>query len=174
MLLFVGNLLFSKGIRLLAEACAILRDRAVHFRAYFVGEGRDRHRLEIELKRAGLEDRATTVGIAEQRALPDWYWASDLVVLPSYSEGIPNVLREAAMCRRPFVATNVGGISELAIHPPSRQVRPGDAMALADAIEKALVDIKHGVILPPPKEICSWDDSASAIGRILRIAVQKK
>jgi glycosyltransferase involved in cell wall biosynthesis len=67
--------------------------------------------------------------------LPNWYRSADLVVLPSNSEGVPNVLVEAAACGIPFVATRVGGIPEIAHLSAGELVPPGDPAALAGAME---------------------------------------
>jgi glycosyltransferase involved in cell wall biosynthesis len=61
-----------------------------------------------------------------------------LVALPSFSEGIPNVLRKGLRCGQPFVATQVGGIPEIA-HPSfSRLVPPGSATEFAAAVAEVL------------------------------------
>ena len=70
--------------------------------------------------------------------LPDWYRAADLTVLPSVSEGVPNVLLESIACGTPFVASRVGGIPEIASPGIDRLVAPGDPLELADAIEQHL------------------------------------
>jgi glycosyltransferase involved in cell wall biosynthesis len=80
------------------------------------------------------------VGPKPQAELPDWYRAADVVTLPSFSEGIPNVLREAIACGVPFVATNVGGIPELVRGPAARLVPPADPAALADGLRATLAD----------------------------------
>jgi glycosyltransferase involved in cell wall biosynthesis len=76
--------------------------------------------------------------------LPDWYRASDLVVLSSHSEGVPNVLVEAAACGIPFVSTNVGGISEIAHLSPGALIDPNDPAALARGIESKLRNVAEG------------------------------
>jgi glycosyltransferase involved in cell wall biosynthesis len=64
------------------------------------------------------------------------------VLLSSWSEGLPNVLREAVSCGRPFVSTDVGSVREIADShgaPPFAELVPvGDAPALAQAIERTL------------------------------------
>jgi glycosyltransferase involved in cell wall biosynthesis len=64
---------------------------------------------------------------------------SRVVILPSRGEGMPMVLTEALAAGRPFVATPVGGTSDLA-PVPEMLVPVGDAAALAGAIERFLAD----------------------------------
>ena len=64
--------------------------------------------------------------------------AADLVTLPSYMEGCPNVVLEALACGRPVVATNVGGIPEIMNDKCGRLVPPRDPAALARALASVL------------------------------------
>jgi glycosyltransferase involved in cell wall biosynthesis len=132
MILFVGNLLFSKGVGILIEACARLAKRNAAFSCYLVGRGRDEAKLRKMAE--GLSAPVVFAGRCSQSALVNWYRAADLVTLPSFSEGIPNVLREALQCGRPFVATRVGGIPEISDPTVSRLITPGDPGELADAL----------------------------------------
>jgi glycosyltransferase involved in cell wall biosynthesis len=59
------------------------------------------------------------------------------VVLPSRSEGVPNVLVEGLACGTPFVASNVGGVADL-LEPHSAIVPAGDIPALTEALRHAL------------------------------------
>jgi glycosyltransferase involved in cell wall biosynthesis len=160
MLLFVGNLLLTKGAGLLIEACSRLRQRGLDVSCYLVGRGADMGRLRALMARERLEDRVVLPGGCPQTALGDWYRACDLLVLPSFSEGIPNVLREGLLCGKPFVASRVGGIPELA-HPSfSRLVPPGSAEALADAILEVLPALPKVERSMLRGKIISWEESA--------------
>jgi len=99
--------------------------------------------------------------------LPDWYRAADLTVLPSRSEGLPNVLRESLACRTPFVASNVGGIIEIADPGSSLLVPPEDHSALADAIAQALARWggRNDSIAPV---FPTWVEAADCLVRILQ------
>jgi glycosyltransferase involved in cell wall biosynthesis len=87
----------------------------------------------------GLEDRVTFTG--HQTDMPPIYTGLDLVVIPSLSEGLPNVLLEAMAHRKAIVATHVGGIPEVMQDKLSKfLVPPGDAQAMANAILQVLRD----------------------------------
>ena len=128
-ILWVGRMVPVKALGVLLQACAELRDTGQDFLLYLVGDGPLRKSLESEAASLGLGDRVNFAGPKPQGALPDWYRASDVVALPSYSEGIPNVLREARACGRPFVATRVGGVPEVA-DTSSVLVEPGSGSRL--------------------------------------------
>lgn len=130
-ILFVGNILVTKGIKALVEACSILKKEGRTFHCRVVGQGKDRPAMEALVLALGLASDVTFHGSCAHRNLGDWYRACDFLTLPSYSEGIPNVLREVELCGRPYIATNVGGIPEIAKPDVSRLVDPGDVVALA-------------------------------------------
>ena len=75
------------------------------------------------------------VGAKPHRELPAWFRAADVVALPSRSEGVPNVLQEAAACGTRFVASRVGGVPEIAGLGDGRLVESGNAEELAGAME---------------------------------------
>ena len=104
-------------------------------------------------------------GSQPQDRLPDWYRAADLMVLPSLSEGLPNVLREAGACGTPFVASNVGGIPELADSQCDRLVPVGDVAALAEAMATGLSRERPVVRAAKSK---SWAESADALVDVIR------
>ena len=100
--------------------------------------------------------------------LPDWYRAADLTVLPSRSEGLPNVLRESLACGTPFVASDVGGICEIGDETCSILVPPEDPEALAEAIEQGLC--RWGSAGRPgiAPRFLTWSESAESLLRILK------
>jgi glycosyltransferase involved in cell wall biosynthesis len=96
-------------------------------------------------ERAALEARADALGLRHVLFLGRLdpidaiYRELDLVVLPSRSEGLPNVLLEALGAGRPVVCTTVGAMPEvLETARTGELVPPGDPEALADAIARAL------------------------------------
>jgi glycosyltransferase involved in cell wall biosynthesis len=138
-LLWVGNLLPVKGLDVLLRACANLNDGGQRFHLYLVGDGPLRKALEAECRARGLWERVSFLGPRLPHQLPDWYRAADLTVLPSRSEGYPNVLRESLACGTPFVASEVGSIPEIAAEDERNLlVPPEDAAALTAALHEAL------------------------------------
>lgn len=137
-LLFVGNLIALKGIIHLLDACQQLLGEGLSVTADILGDGPLRASLRHEIVTRGLAGCVTLRGWQPQPLLPQWYRAANVVVLPSYSEGIPNVLVEAAACGIPFVATSVGSVPEIAHLTPVGLIPPRDSEALTKAVRTLL------------------------------------
>jgi glycosyltransferase involved in cell wall biosynthesis len=163
-LLWVGRMVPVKGLDVLLQACERLRGLGFDFRLCLVGEGPLRKSLEEESRARGLSASITFVGSISHDELADWYRAANLTVLPSRSEGVPNVLRESLACGTPFVASHVGGIPELADRPAEQLVAPEDPRALAEAISRAFSG--PGLLSTRTRSL-SWSESAGALATIL-------
>ena len=134
---YVGRLVPEKGLRELLEACRTLSAARRRLRLVLVGEGPMRE--EIASRLADDPSLQVTLSGAQPPAeVARWMAASDLVTLPSYSEGHPNVLVEALACGRPVVATPVGGIPEVVDADCGILVPARDAAALTAGLAQAL------------------------------------
>jgi glycosyltransferase involved in cell wall biosynthesis len=147
-LLFVGNFYPVKGADVLLHACHRLRQHGVAFEADLIGQGPEGEALRGLVRRLGLEGTVGFRGAMPQAELADWYRSADVFVLPSHSEGVPNVLLEAMACHTPYVATSVGGIPEIHLPEVGRLVPPNDPAALADTIARELA--------APPRDADAW------------------
>lgn len=143
----VASLQPQKGQRFLVEACGLLRDRGRAVRCTLVGEGEERPALEAQIRALGLEDVVSLLGAQPRDRVVAIVEAADVVVQPSIvlpsgkTEGIPVALMEALAAERAVVASEVSGIPELVVDGVTGLlVAPGDAVALADAIERLLDD----------------------------------
>ena len=167
LLLFVGRVLAAKGAADLVRACALVRDRGIAFRCRLVGPGADSPDVAALIRSTHLGEHVALVGGRPHAELPDWFRASDVVALPSHSEGIPNVLREAIAMRKPFVATRVGGIPEIADPSCSDLVPAGDIQALADALARMLSDPPRVDASLSDRINITWEQSASRLAELL-------
>lgn len=130
-----------KNHAMLLQACALLRGRGLDFRCVLIGDGKSREAVAEERARLGLEDIVLMTGAADQDQVCRWWQGAAIAVLPSNSEGMPVSLMEAGACGLPIVATAVGGIPEMLAHGVSGLlIPPGDAAALASALEELLRD----------------------------------
>src|SRR5205823_8936237 len=109
----------------------------------------------------GIGDQVRFCGRKPHAEIPDWMAASDLFCLPSLREGCPNVVLEALSCGRPVVASHVGGVPELLDEATGAMPPPGDADALAGALERTLNRPWSEAALRESVAGRSWD----AVGR---------
>jgi glycosyltransferase involved in cell wall biosynthesis len=137
-ILYIGNLYPVKGPDILVQACAILLRQNRPFRCYMIGAGPLQSKLQRQIAALGLGDRVQLAGPKPHHELPTWFQAANVLTLPSHSEGVANVLLEASACGTPYVASRVGGIPEIAHLGAGWLVPPGDAPALAEAIQKTI------------------------------------
>jgi glycosyltransferase involved in cell wall biosynthesis len=135
--LFVGRLLHGKGLSLLFEAIADLRQRGLDVTASIVGDGPARREAEAAGQKLGLSGHVHFLGAVGQDDLREQYARADIFCLPSFAEGIPVVAMEAMAMELPVVTTRIMGIPELVddgVH--GLLVPPGRVDALTEALER--------------------------------------
>lgn len=136
---YVGRLDRQKGVGWLVASAPLWLKRLPDCDLVLVGAGPDREPLERQIRRQGAGGRIHLAGwrpdVAEILA------ATELLVLPSRWEGMPNVVLEAMASRLPVVASDVEGVREL-LGPAARDqtVRYGDSESLAEKILALLSD----------------------------------
>jgi glycosyltransferase involved in cell wall biosynthesis len=110
----IGRLSREKGHDDLVHAIAGVRemDPGLKFKVLLVGDGPEREHLEATVADLRLSNEILFVGHVSDVA--PFYSIADVMALPSHSEGSPNVLLEAMAAGIPSVATEVGGVPEIA------------------------------------------------------------
>jgi len=137
MVVSAGRLSPEKGHRFLVEAIGKLRGNSNDTHFVFCGDGPCQKDLVKQSKELGISDICHFVGF--RRDLKEIFQAMDLMVLPSLTEGLPNVVLEAFACRKPVVATKVGGVPEIVEDGINGiLVPPGKPSLLAEAIKSCL------------------------------------
>lgn len=106
--LYVGRLEPEKGPMNLLKVAEFLRD--INF--VVAGYGSLQPEMERIIKRNGLTN-VRLLGLVDHKVLPKLYRSADLLVLPSYSEGMPVVMLEAMASELPVVVSNVGAVGEI-------------------------------------------------------------
>jgi len=140
--LLPARMLWDKGVREFVEAARILRGGGVAARFVLVGQPdrQNPHSVSRSQLQAWVHE-----GVVEWWGLrldmPAVLAHSAVVCLPSYHEGLPKVLLEAAACARPIVATDIPGCREIAHAGQNALLVPvGEAQPLADAVRTLLAD----------------------------------
>jgi glycosyltransferase involved in cell wall biosynthesis len=136
---FIGRLIDGKGVADLIEAFARLS--GVDALLCIVGDGPRRGDLEALARDRGLADRCAFMGFRAEASALALIRASDVVVNPSYTEGLPTSVLEAALLGRAILASDVGGTPEVVSHGESALlVAPRDVAALGDGLRSLLGD----------------------------------
>lgn len=107
--LAVGSLIRRKGFDVLVEAVARAKTKA-NLRVCVVGEGPERHALCSLASRLGVSHQFDFVGEVSADGVPKVFSEADVFVLPSRSEGRPNVVVEALASGLPVISTNLDGV----------------------------------------------------------------
>jgi glycosyltransferase involved in cell wall biosynthesis len=137
-----GRLSPEKGFEVFAEAAALVRRRDSSVGFVVFGDGPCRDRIARRVAAAGFDGSFVMAGFRAD--LDQFLPFFDLFVLPSYTEGLPNVVLESFAAGVPVVATAVGGTPEIVEDGASGfLVPPGNPQALADRILEALANEDH-------------------------------
>jgi glycosyltransferase involved in cell wall biosynthesis len=136
----ISRLSHEKGIDIFLDALSSLAREGAIFSAAIVGDGPLGADLESRAARVGLEQKLLFAGQVE--AMHKVYPLLDLMVIPSRSEGLPNVLLEAMGADVPVVSTAVGAVPEILATEPDAfiMVPTPDPVVLAEGIRAALAE----------------------------------
>jgi len=164
-MLFVGRLVYQKGLDLLIRALGNLK--SIPWKLTLVGEGPHQPVLEGKADELGIAERIEFKGWLRGGVLTQQYRDANLFVFPSRHEGMPNAVLEAMACGLPVLATQIAGNQELVI--PSKTgllVPPEDVSALQNALGSLLPDSETKAKMGNAarklvEEEYSWDQTAA-------------
>jgi len=135
LIIMVGVMRPGKGHDIAIEAMRNVKDAHL----LLVGDGHPEFRTRLESSIPDLRQRVHLLG--QRMDIPDLLNASDILILPSYSEALPTVLIEAGAAGLPAIASDVGGCDEIIQHGNTGMlIPPGDADALSSCILELLGD----------------------------------
>ena len=137
-----ARLLYDKGVGEFVEAARQLRGRGVAVRMALVGEGDAGNPASVAPEQLRAWADAGIIELFGWRDdMRDVIASAHVVCLPSYGEGLPKALLEAAACGRAIVATDVPGCREVVHHEDNGFLVPArDATSLANALERVVSD----------------------------------
>jgi glycosyltransferase involved in cell wall biosynthesis len=140
-ILFIGTLSPVKGLRYLIRAIEIIHAEMENTILMIIGDGEERKFLEEIVIKLHLENVVIFQGRIPNEDVPKYMVQGDIFVLPSLSEGFPNVILEAMAVGLPIVSTNVNGLSEIIKNNENGYlVEPRNPQQLA---EKVLMILKN-------------------------------
>ena len=141
-ILFLSNLMESKGVITVFDACRILKDRGYKFECRFVGGETaeiDKNRFINETTSRGIEEMVVYVGKKYEDEKNKEFSNADIFVFPSYDDCFPLVILEAMQHSLPIVCSNEGGIPDIIDNDETGIiVPPKDPVILANAISQLL------------------------------------
>jgi glycosyltransferase involved in cell wall biosynthesis len=160
---YIGQLIRRKGVDVLLNALA--RSPAAGWSCLVIGDGPERSALEHQAERAGIAHRVAFLGYREDR-LP-YLKRFDLLVLPSFREGIPRCVMEALAAGIPCAGSRIPGIDAVLQDGRTGDTfPPGDAAALAAVILRQMTDRREALRLASAgRELVHRSFSASAMAR---------
>jgi glycosyltransferase involved in cell wall biosynthesis len=136
---FIGRLDYLKGVDILLQAVRKLIDARIPAHLDILGDGPERKKLELLSQQLGINDAVTFHGAVH--GVAPYLQRSALFVLPSLSEGMPNVVLEAMACAVPVITTKVGGTVDMIVDGKNGLlVEAGNAEQLTAAMRDVLTD----------------------------------
>lgn len=144
---YVGRFSEEKGVMNLLESISLLNDTMNPLHVLLGGEGRLTTKIEDFIRLNKLDTIIETKGWIDHSDLPKYLNTLKLLVIPSYTEGLPNIMLEAMACGTPVLATSVGAIPDLVVDGHTGFIMENNSPdIIAKNIKKALEDPNLGLI----------------------------
>jgi len=112
---FVGRLSEEKGVLNFVRAIPIILGKMKDASFMIIGEGALKETINELIRENHLEERVTLTGWIPHDELPGYIQKMGLIILPSYTEGLPNVMLEAMACGTPILVTAVGAVPDFIV-----------------------------------------------------------
>ncbi len=174
--LFVGRLLWYKGIRLILDALRILSDKGIKYHMLFVGDGLDREEIEAYVDELKLRDNVIFAGaIYDREDLRVCYTAGDLFLFPSLYDTNGIVVREAAACGVGSLLIEGSCAAEGITHGRTGILTQDNAEAIAAELEFAAshLDEVHQIGQHAMEEVyISWETSVKRAFERYQVVIQ--
>ena len=167
-LLFVGNLKHDKGVMELLTGFAQISQQHPDLHLVYAGNGVMMASLQSQTAQLKITDRVKFLGNINHGDVPQWLSHCQALVLPSYHEGVPNVLLEAMACGKPVIATNVGGIPEIIDESIcGHLIPPENSHAVASAITALFEKNWSEVAIKQYSQQFSWERNKKQLINLL-------
>ncbi|OEU50046.1 MAG: hypothetical protein BA871_02425 [Desulfuromonadales bacterium C00003096] len=176
-LLFIGSLILLKGLDVFLKALAGTNSQA-SWTLTVVGDGPEKDHLKSLAKDLKIDKNTHFLGNVSPDGIPQLMNDHNLLVLPSYREGRPNVVLEAMAAALPVLATDIEGTRELIQHGQTGWlVPPGDVDALSGVLDD-LIGGKRNLAAAGlagrqwmQEQGLTWDNTAKLYGQLYAEAI---
>jgi len=139
-LLFAGRFQPQKNLLFLIQALNQIRD--LDWDCVLIGDGPQREKIEMRIRDHRLQDRINLTGWIKPEAVDDWMDRSDILVMPSLSEGLPVVGVQALARGLALIVNRAGGLGELVDQGVNgRACEVGDESCFIDSLRWCLTDL---------------------------------
>ncbi len=136
-ILFVGRLIDGKGLPDLLDAFARLSEPKT--KLLIVGDGPQKENLFQQARNLNIAEKISFLGYRDHSDAISILKRADIFVNPSYTEGLPTTIIEAALCKKAIIATNVGGTNEIIKDGRSGYlIAPKDKEALKNKLDELI------------------------------------
>ncbi|MEA4912570.1 MAG: glycosyltransferase [Oscillospiraceae bacterium] len=163
--LFVGRMMWYKGVRISLDALKAARDAGLRFRFFLVGDGADRDEMEKYVRDSGLSDACVFTGaVRDRELLRDYFTLADLFLFPSTFDTNGIVVREAAACYCPSVLVRDSCAAEGIGDGETGLLIEENADSMLAAIRRACADreaLRRIGENAAEKIYVSWDDAVA-------------
>ena len=139
-IIFIGRLINGKGTADLIDTLAKLSINK-KWVCFVIGDGDCREKLEQQVKNKKIVDKIIFLGECSHQKTLEMLKGSDLLINPSYTEGIPTTVLEAAILEKPVLATDVGGTREC-FYKKISLLKPGDIDSLLNRLNIFILNRK--------------------------------
>lgn len=161
-LLFVGQHIWEKGIKVILDTLSLLKDKGTGFRMNFIGTGYAADEIKKTIEERGLSDMVKLNGVIKDRnELSRYYAASDLFLFPSYYDNAPLVIREAAAMGTPSILVKESTASEVVRDGINGFLADNSAESFASLVDSLHSDPDrlHRVAIGARRDLVrSWED----------------
>ncbi len=175
--LFVGRMMWYKGVRISIDGLAEAKKRGAHFKMFFVGDGADRSEIEAYCKEVGIGENCIFTGaIRDREKLRSYFSLAELFLFPSTYDTNGIVVREAAACSCPAVLV-AGSCAAEGITDRQNGIlieENGASMAKAILFACANRDMLRKIGKNASEEIyLSWDEAVSRAVKRYQYVVER-
>lgn len=173
--LFVGRIMWYKGLRIILDALGKLKASGQDYRMVFIGDGADRQEVEQYAADCGITDKTFFTGSISQRdTLRAWYCRADLFLFPSSFDTNGLVVREAAACSLASVLIEGSCAAEGVTHGRNGLLIAEKAESLCDCLASLTRETMHTLGESASRELyISWETSVRAARERYEVVIDR-